>query len=273
MSSTRDTDPSELELPVEGGELVTADVDPLCPICKGSRVFVTRAQVGGSGEARFDHCVTCRGTGQVAHYVLEDWQRRNPMVQCLEDELTPVTVPEVYAALERAWVSKNNEIPSRASLLVLLAQWAEETGRGKSIHRFNIANIKWTSGCGFDYTMFRCSEVIDGVERFFDPPHPATWFRAYPDLDTGAADYLDELERRFVHAWPAVLAGDPRQFAKLLKEAGYYTADETLYENAVASLDAEFDRTVPPDVDQAPDSTRIGGIHDYPGPNDDGSSS
>jgi hypothetical protein len=171
------------------------------------------------------------------------------------DALTRASVPEVYAALRSAWDALFGEIPARESLLVLLAQWALETGRGKSMHCYNLGNIKHVPGDGRDFTYFRCNEIINGKEVWFDPPHPACCFRAYPTLEAGAADYLALLQRRFSKAWPAVLAGDPAEFSHQLKVSRYYTADEKLYTKSVVSLFNEFSRAVPPDAPPAPAST------------------
>ena len=172
------------------------------------------------------------------------------MPQQRPDQLTPVAVSDLYDALGAAWRARFGEEAPRRSLLVLLAQWAEETGRGRAMHCFNLGNIKGRpdGSDGRDWTFFRCNEVIDGRVRWFDPPDPACCFRAYGTLEAGAADYLDELARRFASAWPAVLAGDPADFAHRLKAARYYTADEHAYAAALVSLVREFDRivTVPP---------------------------
>lgn len=167
------------------------------------------------------------------------------------DVLTKVTVPEMFAALRSAWRDAFREGPKRESLLVLLSQWALETGRGKSMHCFNLGNVKHVPGDGRDFTYFRCNEILNGKEVWFDPPNPASCFRAYASLDEGAADYLALLHRRFASAWPAVVAGAPGDFARALYDARYYTADPRLYTRTLVSLFDEFSRTIPPDPDPA----------------------
>ena len=173
----------------------------------------------------------------------------------LPDRLTPCAVADVGLALYVAWRELFGEEPGRGSLLVLLAQWALETGRGKACHCYNLGNAKSVDGDGYDYTFFRCNEVIGGRVVWFDPPHPACRFRAFETLEAGAADYLALLHRRFASAWPAVLAGDPADFAHRLKAARYYTANEAAYAAGLTSLFCEFDRTVPRDVPGVPDVT------------------
>lgn len=162
----------------------------------------------------------------------------------LQDQLTPITPPQLYGSLARAWLKAFNETPHRTSLLVLLAQWALETGRGRSMHCYNLGNVKSNQKSG-DWCFFRCNEIINGKEVWFDPDHPAACFRAFATLDDGALDYLNTLHDRFKPAWPAVVAGDPQSFVHLLKINRYFTADEAQYTRSVVSLFSEFSRTMP----------------------------
>lgn len=182
---------------------------------------------------------------------------------------TPATPAEVYAALRDASrLLLGAELP-RDALLVLLSQWGEETGRGASAWCWNLGNQKHVLGDGRSYYQVRCNEIIGGKEVWFDPPHPATSFRAYESLDAGARDYLLLLHSRFAVAWPAVLAGSPLDFARLLKSAHYFTADLVLYQSALVSLFTEFDRTIP--VDAAPEPLAVAPLVDVgvPAPPDD----
>lgn len=156
----------------------------------------------------------------------------------IPDRLTPVSSKEMLAAFTRAAPELH-----RASLLTLLAQWALETGSGRSMHLFNAGNIKGKpgGGDGRSWTFFRCNEIINGKEVWFDPPHPACCFRAYDTLDEGVADYLATMRKRFASAWPAVEAGDPARFAHLLKVARYYTASEAGYTSALVALFKRLD--------------------------------
>jgi flagellar protein FlgJ len=73
-------------------------------------------------------------------------------------------------------------------------------------------------------------EIIGGKKVIFQPPHQATWFRAFPTLADGVAHHLDFLRNhRYKASWSAVDAGNPAAFAHLLKVAGYYTAPEADY--------------------------------------------
>lgn len=172
---------------------------------------------------------------------------------------TPASPAEVYAALTSAWRAQLSESPKRQSIIVLLAQWAHETGVGKSIWCWNLGNVKTKPNGAHHWTFFPCGEEVKLsqaqkmisdvrvtiVKRYTNssgvqmasikivPTHPACCFRAFHTLDDGAADFLELLHKRFRKAWPAVLAGDPAQFSKLLRESHYYTASEASYTKAL----------------------------------------
>jgi hypothetical protein len=162
----------------------------------------------------------------------------------LVDKVTPVSPAEVLGALGRAWTKTFGQDAERKSLLVLLSQWALETGRGKSMHCYNLGNVKSTGQTG-DWCFFRCNEILNGKVEWFDPEHPQTRFRAFGTLDEGALDYLTALHRRFEKSWPAVLAGEPAAFVHALRLQNYFTANEATYTKTVVSLFEEFSRTLP----------------------------
>jgi hypothetical protein len=192
-------------------------------------------------------------------------------------EKTPATPQQVFESLARAWKQQLGEEPKRESLLVLLAQWAFETGRGKAMWNFNLGNAKGKPGGGDGrcWTFFACNELLpvahanalvakaglrrdggpgndvvitsikDGIATvWFYPSHPVCCFRAFRTLDEGAKDYFDMLRKRFASAWPAVLTGNPAQFSHLLKLARYYTADESHYTRSLISIYAEMAQKV-----------------------------
>jgi hypothetical protein len=162
----------------------------------------------------------------------------------LDDTVTPVSPAEVLGALGRAWSKTFGQEADRKSLLVLLSQWALETGRGKSMHCYNLGNVKSTGQSG-DWCFFRCNEILNGKVEWFDPDHPQTRFRAFATLDDGALDYLTTLHQRFEKSWPSVLAGDPAAFVHALRLQNYFTANEATYTKTAVSLFDEFSRTLP----------------------------
>lgn len=175
---------------------------------------------------------------------------------------TRITLDAFTAAVVRAWRLREGSLPSMASVGVLWAQYALETGGGSHCYNDNLGNVKHVRGDGFDYCelqgvwegmtpsalaaaqagplghLVRLDPSLDHqgavgpgrVSAVFDPPHPATWFRSYPSLTVAMTEHLDLLEkRRYAGAWPAVVAGDVPLFAKKLKERGYYTSSEASY--------------------------------------------
>lgn len=199
-------------------------------------------------------------------------------------EATPVTALEMYRALKTAWLGCEDLVmipPKRESLLVLMAQWAIETGRGEKMMNFNIGNFKSVPGDGRDFTYFTTSEQVSigaahaalatGLATIswekadqglalvvFHPKSPVTRFRAYDTLEHGATDYVQSLHHRFSQAWIAVESGDPRVFAHLLKVQGYYTASEKDYADALAARYLEYGYLS--DDPTTPDLEKVRGI-------------
>lgn len=161
------------------------------------------------------------------------------------DVLTPCDPAGMFWELTDAWAAfaaegdaRFADEPTRARVLVLLAQSIEECGAGyKSCHCWNFGNVKHVEGDGHEWCAFRCDEVIGGRVVWFDPPHPACRFVAFRARAEGVRGYLEELRGRFHAAWPALLTGDPIAFVHALKLQKYFTADEGAYGRAVAWLD------------------------------------
>jgi len=193
---------------------------------------------------------------------------------------TSYTQQQMIEGFIRGWLQQFGEIPSKTSVGVLYAQDALETGSTTSMWNNNIGNVKYIPTAGdegwFYMMLANVWEVINGQKVYFQPPNPATWFRAFPTLAEGVAFHLDFLKNhRYKNAWTAVESGNPAAFAHLLKLAGYYTAPEadyvrmmnyyfnkymadTTYEQVVAKMVAP--PTVGPvDPNPAP-PTGIGGI-------------
>lgn len=152
---------------------------------------------------------------------------------------TPISAEQLYGALTRAWPSVVGGTANRASLLVLLAQSALETGAWKSLYNYNLGNVKHVQGDGYDFFSIRCNEFANGQEVWSQ-----CQFRAYPNLDTGAQDYLAFLVRRFRTAWSAVEDGDPDDFVHRLKAAGYFTSSESDYQAGVRRYFDSFSNSI-----------------------------
>jgi hypothetical protein len=165
--------------------------------------------------------------------------------QVVADLITPISSTELLDSLDRQYFREFAGPPLTPEACALFcAQSALETGRWKAVHCFNIGNIKTGALAAYDglVCQFRCSEIIHGEERWFDPPDPQCNFRAYDDLDSAVLAYLQFLSqrRRYAEAWRAALAGDPYTFIHALAVAGYFTANADGYTKAVVSLHAKY---------------------------------
>lgn len=160
----------------------------------------------------------------------------------VEDKLTPLTEAEGTYYLREAWKYLFGEYPSVNSLSLLWAQTVLETGRFKYLHLWNYGNIKRIKG--EPWTSYKCSEVLNGKNQWFFPYHPQTHFRAYKDALDGTIEYVKFLSqrKRYTEAWQWVIKGDPVEYCKALKKAGYFTADLGHYTKGVVSLTNEFKR-------------------------------
>jgi len=157
----------------------------------------------------------------------------------VENRLTPLSQHEAARALGEAYNRVAGALPTTRVLALLLAQTAFETGRWQKIHNFNFGNAKADVSYPL-VTQFRCSEVEQGVEHFFDPPDPHCNFRAYTNAADGAADYIKVLQSR-PHWWSGLHTEEPNAFVDALATAPkYFTGNPTIYKHALASLFDEF---------------------------------
>ena len=186
----------------------------------------------------------------------------------VEPVRTTPTLAEYVGAVVRAWPSVETEPCSAAACAVLWAQYMTETG-GKACWNFSLGNAKRVPGDGHDYHMLRgvweglpaaeaARLVASGQARYddneahkravaprtaivFEPPHPATHFRAFASLDEAMLEHLALLRRRFSRGWPGVLAGDVVAFARGLHAQRYFTASPEAY---AAGMRAPFERAL-----------------------------
>lgn len=191
---------------------------------------------------------------------------------------TTYTLNQLIFGLVEGWYKKFGFIPRKESIGVLYAQNALETGGTVAMWNNNIGNVKYVPRAGDEgwYYMMLANvwEIVNGKKVIFQPPHQATWFRAFPTLGDGVAEHMDFLRNyRYKSAWGAVEAGDPAGFSHLLKKAGYYTASEADYTRLMNHYFKQFMRN--PTYEQAvaqliglkpptsiPAPTMIGGVID-----------
>jgi hypothetical protein len=142
---------------------------------------------------------------------------------------TTYSMKDFAKACILAWKRLTGLFPKKEVVGIIWAQHALETGNGGFCWNHNIGNLKCTetqASAGVPYMMLAGTwEMINGHKVIFQPPHPATWFRAFASLDEGMTAHLDLLKnRRYATCWPAVESGEPAAFAAALRARGYYTA-------------------------------------------------
>lgn len=127
-----------------------------------------------------------------------------------------------------------SDVMLRPVALAILAQWAHETGRGKSEFNFNLGGWRARKSDPF----FTARDVQTGPQLF-------KW-TAYPDLPFAIQDQLLRLVERFPSAW-RLLVTQPHTSAWIeeLGRRGYYTADRAAYARAWAANRAELERLAP----------------------------
>lgn len=141
---------------------------------------------------------------------------------------TPISMKDFAKALIRTLRSGGVE-PTKEAAGVFWAQYALETGAGGFCWNYNLFNHKVTAAMangGIPYMMLANTwEIIDGKKVTFQPPHPATWFRAFASFEAAMSHHITAIKTgRYASSWPAVLAGDPELYAAKIRERGYYTA-------------------------------------------------
>lgn len=157
----------------------------------------------------------------------------------IANKLTPLNGDEAAKAIAAGYKKVTGKTPKKKILSLLLGQWALETGNGKYIHNYNFGNVKASSGSPY-VQHFRCSEIIDGKEVFFDPPHPQTAFAAYKTAEDGAIAFINTLKRR-EHWWKGLNTGTPDGFIKgLITKPAYFTANPDKYKSVLIERSSKF---------------------------------
>lgn len=148
----------------------------------------------------------------------------------VEPELTPVSRVDLRSAIARAHEKLTGHTATPALLDTLTAQASLETSSGGRMYNYNFGGIKGVGPTGETATC-RTKEVLGGREV-----EVRDGFRAYRSLDEGALDYVRLMRDRFGGAMGRAEAGDVDGFAHALKQAHYYTADESKYASALRAL-------------------------------------
>jgi len=152
----------------------------------------------------------------------------------IPNKSTPLSAEQAVKAISDGYQIVTGKRPTPIILALLAGQSALETGNwGSGIHNYNFGNKKWSSQ-DRNWQFFRCSEIINGKEVFFDPPDPACKFAAYGTAAEGAAAYIRLLQSR-PHWWSGLQSGTVDGFiAGLTTAPKYFTANPTQYKNVLA---------------------------------------
>lgn len=145
----------------------------------------------------------------------------------LPNKLTPLSPLQAAQALSQGYKRVAGKLPSYAILLLLIGQWAGETGNGQYIHNFNFGNVKHTSGDKY-FQQFSGSEIINGENVV-----QVMSFAAYQTAADGAEAYVRQLKAR-PQWWAGLQTGNIDQFVQgLIAVPGqhYFTADPNQYRN------------------------------------------
>jgi hypothetical protein len=149
----------------------------------------------------------------------------------VEGQKTVVSRADIRGAIAKAYESQTGKKPSAQLLDTLTAQASLETGSGSAMYNYNFGGIKGGAPGTHETARLRTKEVEGGKEV-----EVRDGFRAYRSLDAGADDYVHLLRTKFGDAVNQAEHGDVNGFAHALKEAHYYTADESKYAAALSTL-------------------------------------
>lgn len=152
----------------------------------------------------------------------------------LDNKITPISPRLAASSLVAGYRDVTGQKPTSPVLGLLLAQWALETGNGRSVHNFNYGNKK-SSAEDIFHVFFRCHEIVNGKKVYYDPPHPTCKFAAYTDAKEGAVAYVKLLKRR-PHWWKGLHTGTVDGFtAGLATRPAFFTADPAKYASIMAN--------------------------------------
>jgi len=132
---------------------------------------------------------------------------------------------QMVGAFANEWRLRYLEEPSPEVLSLLVAHWALEVNRGKSMYNWNPGNLTTRSGAYYlngdpKYHYKAFNNLFDGIDGLLD------WYWNHPPV------------------WNALKSGDPFAFGAALKSVGYYEADEATYSNTLSKLASEFLPTI-----------------------------
>lgn len=157
-------------------------------------------------------------------------QRQAAQRQAVRAQRTQTDPNDFREALSRAYKNQTGKEASSETLDVLSAHVALETGSGRRMYNYNFGGIKGHGPSGLTANY--------GTHEYVGRRRVAMkqGFRAYQNLDEGAADYLKFMSGRYKEALAAAEEGDVSGFASKLKERRYYTAPLKQYARGLQRL-------------------------------------
>ena len=158
----------------------------------------------------------------------------------LPDKSTPLTPEQAAQAFNAAYQKVTGKTPTPNILNLLLSQSAFETENwGHGIHNYNFGNAKATARDKW-IQYFRCSEIVNGVETFYDPPSPVCRFAAYRNATEGAVAYINLLKGRS-NWWNGLQTGDVSSFVSgLASPPVFFTGDPNKYSAGVSRYFGQY---------------------------------
>lgn len=167
----------------------------------------------------------------------------------VEKVQTNVSETQLIGALIDAWKKLFGTTSTKEQVSLILAQNTLETGARKYMWNYNIGNLTTDGKGSYDYwTGLDWLYVSIPNQSGFNERQRKTItlkYRAYPTLQDGVLDYLRLLSqsKHYAAAWQHILHPDPTAYSKSLKEAGYYTADESAYTKPLTQLYNKFNKS------------------------------
>jgi hypothetical protein len=146
----------------------------------------------------------------------------------LPNTLTPLTADQAAAALATAYKRVTGRAPTQRILALLVGQTALETGDWKSLHNYNFGNAKASASDPY-YTGFRCWELVNGQQTWYEADDPMCRFAAHLTAADGAEHYIRVLAHR-PNWWAGLQTGTVDGYvAGLTTSPAYFTANAQQY--------------------------------------------
>ena len=123
---------------------------------------------------------------------------------------------------------KQNPELSKQALGILWAHFAGETQDGLHCYGWNLGNVKYIPGCGYNYQILHgVTEFIDGKWINIKDNDPSARFRVYPSFSEGMKSFVDSKRvGTWRSTWTFVLSGNVEGYARELRRMKYYTAPD-----------------------------------------------